>query len=411
MSLDRFPPLISAQLHYLLAHYPDIIKVEHTWSGSKYNSGIHDRFTLLIPYCLDYLKWDVLYNVDSPLAPPDVIFGPDDEDFHPLLGLDGVGDLVLEKSSLCDWNNQDPRRLLALIVELRKKYMAYQRNRVGAVDDDRLKFEISTFGSREVIFRTQFERMLNIPLSCNASYNISLKTPVTLLQGIEMHMSSGFEKPEEVKFAVPLLDMNINKMVLACPWRYPQKIYLQVVYPVTRKYGSAPSAPRLKLMSTPDLKELFSIEDVKLPPWVDGMCMAEYLPPLEELLQRQVVEAVTSIDARRCFIEALVPWFGRPLEADSVFCRKVSFLAASGVFTFLVHFFLGTQFPKQQPVLILQSTQHFNMHGTPVKSTPLSEYPWSPRWEASQMAERMYDFLADESHNFKKYCSEYHLQQ
>jgi len=101
-------------------------------------------------------------------------------------------------------------------------------------------------------------------------------------------------------------------MVPGCPWRHPPKIYLQVlfssiflflpffflfffsfplhffffrilnfcllnfllmkvIYPVGRKYGSAPSAPRLKLVSTYELKAFFSIEDVKLPPWSDGM--------------------------------------------------------------------------------------------------------------------------------------------
>ncbi|KAJ9186446.1 hypothetical protein P3X46_002018 [Hevea brasiliensis] len=378
MSFDGFPPFISSQLQYLLAHYPQLIKVEQVWSGSKYFPGSLDRFTLLIPYCLDYLKWDIIYNVEFPLAAPDVIFGPEDEDFHPFHVLGGEGkDLTLVKNSLTDWNNKDPTRLLALIEELRDKYMSYQKKRVGEVDDDRLKFEISTILSRE---------------------------------GIEMHMSSGVEKPEEVKFAVPLMDMNINKMVLACPWRHPQRIYLQVVYPVGRMYVSAPSAPRLKLMSSAELKALFSIDDVKLPPWLDGMCLAEYLPHLEQLLQRQVSEAVSLIDVRRRFIEALVLLFGRPLEADPVFCRKATFLATSGPFTLLVHFFLSTQFPKQQPSMMLQSTQHFNSHGAPAKSPLLTEYPWSPRWEASQMAERIFDFLVDESVNFKRHCNESQLQ-
>ncbi|KDP36917.1 hypothetical protein JCGZ_08208 [Jatropha curcas] len=378
MSFDGFPPFISAQLQYLLNHFPHSIKVEQVWSGSKYFPGTLDRFTLLIPYCLDYLKWDIIYNVEFPLAAPDVIFGPEDEDFHPfhVLGAEG-GDSRLVKNSLTDWNNKDPTRLLTLIEELRDKYMSYQKKRVEEVDDDRLKFEISTILSRE---------------------------------GIEMHMSTGAEKLEEVKFTVPLMDMNINKMVLACPWRHPQKIYLQVVYPVGRKYVSAPSAPRLKLMATSELKSLFSIDDVKLPPWLDGMCLAEYLPHLEELLQRQVSEAVSSIDVRRRFIEALAPLLGRPLEADPVFCRKATFLATSGPFTFLVHLFLSTQFPKQQPSLMLQSTQHFNAHGSPAKSALLTDYPWSPRWEVSQMAERVFDFLAEESLNFKKYCNESQVQ-
>lgn len=375
MTTDAFPPVIAAQINYLLSHSPLSIKIDQMWAGCKY-SGLLDRFSLLIPFCLDFIKWDVIYNAQCPLAAPDVIFGPEDENFHPFCVTGDEGDFKLSKNSLSDWNSKDPSGLLTLIHELRDLYLSYQKKRIGEVDDDRLKFEISTIVSRE---------------------------------GIEMYMSSGVEKPEEVKFSVPLLDMDINKMVFGCNWRHQQKIYLQVIFPVGRKYVSAPSAPRLKLVSSPELKVLFPIEDVKLPPWLDGMCMAEYLPNLEETLERQILDAVSLIDVRRHFIEALAPVFGRPLEADPVFCRKVTFLAASGVFTCLVHFFLPTQFPKQQPVLMLQSSQHFNSQGAPIKSHLLTEYPWSPRWESSQMAERILEFLVDECLNFKKFCNETQL--
>ncbi|CAK9148291.1 unnamed protein product [Ilex paraguariensis] len=162
--------------------------------------------------------------------------------------------------------------------------MAYHRKRVGKVDDDRLKFEISTIFSRE---------------------------------GIEMYMSSGVDK-EEVKFSVPLLDMDINKMVIGCTWRHQQKIFLQVIFPIGKKYLVAPSAPRLKLVSSPELKALFPIEEFRLPPWLNGMCMAEYLPTLEEMLESQIGDAVSSIEVRRKFIVALAPLFGRPVEADPV---------------------------------------------------------------------------------------------
>ncbi|XP_061366917.1 uncharacterized protein LOC133310052 [Gastrolobium bilobum] len=371
LGAENVPPFIAAQLNHLLSHFRHTLKVEQMWSGDKYNSGLFDRFTLLIPYCLDFIKWDIIYNAECPSAAPDVIFGPEDEDFHPF-------HMPLVEGSqpsncLTDWNYKDPARLLILVQFLRDQYVLYQRKRVGEVDDDRLKFEISTVLSRE---------------------------------GIEMHISSGADKSEEVKFAVPLLDMNINKMVSGCPWRYSQKIYLQVVYPVGRKYLSTPSAPRLKLVSSSELKALFSIDDVKLPSWLDGMCLAEYLPNLEEYLEKQVLEAVSLIDVRRQFIEALACQLGRPVEADPVFCRKASFLSASGVFTFLVHFQIPTQFPKQQPALMLQSSQHFNSQMAPLKSRLMADYPWSPRWETSLMAERICEFLVDEALNFKRQCSE-----
>ncbi|KAK9270610.1 hypothetical protein L1049_026192 [Liquidambar formosana] len=313
MAADTVPPFIAAQLNHLLTH--SLLKVDQMWSGGK-NHNLLDLFTLLIPFCLDFFSWYVIYNAQYPLAAPDIIFGPNDENFHLFhIAGEGEGDAKSPNNSLSEWNNKDPLRLLSLIHELREHYMSYWRKRVGEVDDAKLKFEFSTI--------------------------IVVLTFIIVLQGIKMCMSSGVEKLEEVKFAVPIMDLDINKMVLGCPWRHQQKIYLQVIFLVGRKYLSAPSALRLKLASSSELKALFSIEDVNLPQWFDGMCMAGYLPNLEATLEEQ----------------ALAPLFGRPVEADPIFCRKATFLAASGVFTFLVHFFLLTQFPKQQPALMLQSSQ------------------------------------------------------
>ncbi|KAL9263965.1 hypothetical protein AKJ16_DCAP21819 [Drosera capensis] len=283
-----------------------------------------------------------------------------------------------------------PYRFLRMLGQLmRDLYSAYQRKRVEEVDDDRLKFEINTMLWRE---------------------------------GIEMSMSSSSDKMEEVKFAVPLLDMDINKLVPVYPWRQQQKIFLQVIYPIRKKYSSGSSAPRLKLVSTPEMRSFFPVEDIKLASWFDRMCMAEYLPALEENLQMQVLEAVTLIGARKRFIEALAPVFGRPLEADPVFCRKATVFVTNGMFMFLVcvvnlmpyhllfprwitlasnvsgAFSSPPSISEAKPVSdptecdecrapLIQ--QHFNQQGMPVRSASLTDFPWSPRWDSSQMAERL----------------------
>ncbi|CAL9146135.1 unnamed protein product [Musa hybrid cultivar] len=363
-------PLIAAQLNHLLAYSPLSVKVEQIWAGSR-NARFSDRFTLSIPFCLDYVKCDVIYDALHPSVAPDVVFSSEDDDFDPLGDIASEGEARVSKSSLCDWNSKDPSKLMALVHELRDLYMHYQRRRVGELDDARIKFEMNTMLPRE---------------------------------GIEVCLVSLPDRLEEVKFAVPLLDMDLNKLVPACTWRHQQKIYLQIIFPVSRRNSSAPAAPRVKLVSTSEVKTLFSVEDVKLPPWLDGMCLAEYLPAIEDNLKLQVVEAIASIGARRRFIEALSPLFGRPLEADPVLCRRATVLCASGAFTFLVHFSIPTQFPKQQPTLVMQSSQHFNSQGTPISSPLINDYPWSPRWDPPQMAERIFEFLVDECLNFKKFC-------
>lgn len=187
---------------------------------------------------LGNLRWfvgvcvgDVLYNAEFPLCAPDVIFGPEDEHFHPfrLRNREGGNNMEGAKNSLSDWNHKDPTRLCALIQELRQvfsriwcvvvcrsecskwlrvvngtmtmlirdEYMAYQRRRAGEVHDDRLTFEISTILSREVNHsrHSRFWHFHYIMRRCGLILIFFLcMIPFSLLQGIEMHMSSGLEK-------------------------------------------------------------------------------------------------------------------------------------------------------------------------------------------------------------------------
>ncbi|AQK67179.1 hypothetical protein ZEAMMB73_Zm00001d014786 [Zea mays] len=384
-SAPPLAPLIAAQLNYLLSHSKLPIRVVQIWSGCR-NGRPADRFRLAIPFCLDYVHCnapslsrsngtrvrnrssdsgaagDFVYNALSPKVAPDVVFGPEDERFQPLVDYAAAGNG--DKSCLARWDCRAPEGLHALVQELRELYIEYQKERVHMVDDARLAFELSTVLSKE---------------------------------GIEVCMVPSADRPDEAKFAVPLLesDFDFAKLVPGCPWRLPQKIHLQVIFPISRSssYSSMPSAPRLKLISTPDLRSLLSVEDVKLPPWSNGMCLAEYLPALEDSLNGLLVDASASIGSRRRFIEALAPIFGRPLEADPV------------------HFAIPLQFPKQQPVVTLQSSQHCNADGMPITSPPINDYPWSPRWDQAEMVERIYDFLTDECQNFKKFCSDAITQQ
>jgi hypothetical protein len=50
--------------------------------------------------------------------------------------------------------------------------------------------------------------------------------------------------------------------------------------------------------------------------------------------------------------------------------------------------------------------QHFDTRGRPLVSRTYMDYPWSPRWDAPQMAQRIMDFVADECIAFKKQCND-----
>jgi len=57
-----------------------------------------------------------VYNALSPKVAPDVVFGPEDEGFQPLIDYADAGN---DKSCLARWDYRDPRGLFALVHELR----------------------------------------------------------------------------------------------------------------------------------------------------------------------------------------------------------------------------------------------------------------------------------------------------
>ena len=59
---------------------------------------------------------DFVYNALSPMVAPDVVFGPEDEGFQPLIDYADAGN---DKSCLARWDYRDPRGLFALVHELR----------------------------------------------------------------------------------------------------------------------------------------------------------------------------------------------------------------------------------------------------------------------------------------------------
>lgn len=66
-----------------------------------------------------FVLGDIVYDAESPTTPPDVIFGPEDEHFHPFHMTPSFEPDDNIDSFLSDWNYKDPARLLALIQFLR----------------------------------------------------------------------------------------------------------------------------------------------------------------------------------------------------------------------------------------------------------------------------------------------------
>lgn len=382
-------PEIHAQVAALKDFKEVDFRVEDIRKGSE-QADHADRFTLVIPCCLERLRWHVVYNVAHLGLPPDIIFPLDDASFQPLVA--PAGDAAGgppegargQWSLLRDWSTGDRNRLLRLVLDLRMQYMKHQRRLVEAVDDLRIRFEISTLSN---------------------------------LKGLEMCLVPSLEKPEEVQMEVPLTGVDIVPLAtilggslgrtLLSELQGPGAAHLHLLVRfVLARPGQKAPPPQLRLLAPQRVLEAFALVDSKMPGWTDSTCLMEYVPVLQQQLQEQVQEAKQAVELRKAFISALLPCFGRPLEADLVNFRHVSVFLTSGTLMFLVHFYLPITFPKQQPSLVLQSTQHFDTQGRPIASRPYGDFPWSPRWEAGEMARRICDFIVSETTNFRRLCVE-----
>nr|KAJ0189254.1 hypothetical protein LSAT_V11C800435370 [Lactuca sativa] len=136
-----------------------------------------------------------------------------------------------------------------------------------------------------------------------------------------------------------------------------------VIYPMGRKYSAMTSAPHLKLRSNLELKTLFSINDFRLPPCLEGM----YGPNVHHSISYS---------------------FGRPLEADILYLFVLP--ACSGLYT--------KAGPVQTPENLgpldswaLGGRPAFSLSpgNAPINSTTLQDYAWSPRWDLAEMTENL----------------------
>ena len=172
---------------------------------------------------------------------------------------------------------------------------------------------------------------------------------------------------------------------------------------------------------------------LRLPPWGGecGACLMDYAPAVHKLLEQKVEAIVQSYIRRKEFVAAFLSVFGQAvLEYDTEGFKKLAFLFEQQGFTFITismsefsvipvnsqweqvdiplphthtcththtcaHTHTRTrthtveltdEFPQEAPLLILRSVYH-RLQGLPCQCV-LNDYPYSPRWNADEKAER-----------------------
>ncbi|MCO5581439.1 hypothetical protein L7F22_035323 [Adiantum nelumboides] len=117
--LKDLSPLHATQTQVLLNGSGSLqFQVEHVRKGFP-GARYADRFSVLVPCCLDYIKWDIIFNIEHPLHAPDIIFPPEDEKFQAaLLDSETLVNAHVMWTNLQDWNMRDSSKLFTLVADL-----------------------------------------------------------------------------------------------------------------------------------------------------------------------------------------------------------------------------------------------------------------------------------------------------
>lgn len=153
------------------------------------------------------------------------------------------------------------------------------------------------------------------------------------------------------------------------------------------------SAPQLELQLPPQLLGLLG-QQPGLPPWTEGMCLMEFLPLAAAALQSAVDCAVANRSQRLSLINAVIDMAGPAAACDHETWRDASWLVSiQGIVVQLLLSF-PQNFPTAPPKLTLQAANDdAGAVARELAAVTYSDYGWSPRWDGSEGAQRIFEHL------------------
>ena len=139
-------------------------------------------------------------------------------------------------------------------------------------------------------------------------------------------------------------------------------------------------------------KALGCSSSLHLPSFPSGSCLMDYVPVVADLLRDRLSAIALTYEKKKEYLGAFCYKMGKAmLEFDAVSFSHASFLLEYRDFYFLLHVSVPMNFPRDRPLFVFQSVYH-SSYGKPFKIR-CEEYPYSPRWDPSEMVERAWMFI------------------
>jgi BRCA1-A complex subunit BRE len=203
-----------------------------------------------------------------------------------------------------------------------------------------------------------------------------------------------------VRLAVDVTDLPIPESIASrgnspTDDSIPDVAALMVSYPAQGRCTA-------QLFLSPKLDEVLGgNKNLQIPSFSKRDHLRNYVTSVKELITKKINVIANSCKSRRYYLETLLNQMGRAaLEFDSTNFSKVSFLLEWKNFYFIVHACLPANFPEDKPVYMFQSVYHSSNEKPYI--TKCQDYPYSPRWDHGEMAERAKQFILEYVDTFQK---------
>ncbi|XP_012269010.1 BRISC and BRCA1-A complex member 2-like isoform X2 [Athalia rosae] len=330
-------------------------KVEASNVTSSCGKEKGDRFHLSIPYAGKRLVWSVFFNSLCPELGPDFLFN--DDTFLDDPDLDTI---IRHVPSLAHWDVTSDDALLMVIIELLMYYKQHQIELLGK-QGERLQFEYSTLVSATEICAEDLEVVL---------------------------LPSGL-RPIEARFLIRMA-MDFSKL--------PERSTHQDDEAMLLVTFNGPDWNRItpELYLSKSLEEAFGGQAaLHIPPFISTKCLMDYVPEVKRVINEKIILLATCFEKRKSFIAALLLLKrGSIIEYDAVESSQATLLFEYRDFYCMVHFKLPPAFPKEAPLIVLQSIYHMTSMGTLFCQT-VEDLPFSHRWTPFEMVTKALNHIVE----------------
>ena len=361
-----------------------------------------DRVKLSVVYCLGKVPLVLLLQADAENAVPDAFFPPDTttvqfalSKWYPVAGSQASETLPAHDA-------KEPLALFRRLAVLWRAYRGFMREAATTVANERVRFELESLGpmpDNEYMLASNGNEVhcfIRLPRDEPRKADAATAPPAE-----SMELDLGTVEDDEAG--------KKDELVVAATQDPPQNPVSEVtervealdiaedaggVLPVDTAVFVSFSTSTGKVRSTrvvlPPLHPM--AKALKTPPFPAEQGLHAYVADVREAVIKQTAQFGKSLEARRAFVNACLPVFGRPLDYDSYtyFVLAYAFFdVAERKRNFIAVIELPIDFPESPPKLTMRSlTNH-------MRAVEPENMPFSPRWTPTEMALRLQGFIRD----------------